>query len=92
MVASKGIDKEANDIETFTRLFKNLTKKVSKLKQHKTNTSTSSHPSRHRQGSSSSSNKWFTQKTMQEQLDDRDNDEGITPDEASSFGHVVNAY
>ena len=29
---------------------------------------------------------------MQEQPNDRDNDEGIALDEASSSGHVVNAY
>ena len=29
---------------------------------------------------------------MQEQLEDTNNGEGSSPDEASSFGHVVNVY
>jgi len=47
-MASNGRDKEANDIETLTRLVKNLTTEVFELKQWKTDTSASSHPRRQR--------------------------------------------
>jgi len=53
-MASKGGDKETNDIESLTRLVKNLTTEVSKLRQRKTDTYASSHPVRQRQGSNSS--------------------------------------
>jgi len=55
-MASKGRDKEENDIETLTCLVKNLTIEVSELKQHKTNTFARSYPPRQRQGSNSSGN------------------------------------
>lgn len=32
------------------------------------------------------------EKSMQEQLEDKDNDKVFAPDEASSYGHVVNMY
>jgi len=50
-MVSKGREKEENDIENLTRLVKNLTIEVCELKQRKTDTSTSSHPPRQRQGS-----------------------------------------
>ena len=45
-MASKGRDKEATDIETLTCLIKNLTTKVSELKQRKTDTSARNHSPR----------------------------------------------
>jgi len=61
-VATKGKDKEANDIGTLTRLVNNLTIEVSELKQQKTETSVSNYLPRQRQGSSSSSSNRFTLK------------------------------
>ena len=45
-MASKGREKEANDIETLTHLIKNLTTEVSELKQWKTDTFARSYPPR----------------------------------------------
>lgn len=55
-MARKGRDKETTNIETLTHLVKNLTTEISKLKQWKKETFTSSHPPRQRQASSSSTN------------------------------------
>jgi len=54
-IVRKGRDKETNNIETLTRLVKNLTTEVFELKQWKTDTSASNHLPRQRQGSMSSS-------------------------------------
>lgn len=44
VMASKGRNKEENDIETLTRLVKNLTTEVSELKQQKMDAFASRHP------------------------------------------------
>ena len=68
-MASKGRDKEATDIETLTRLVKNLTTKVFELKKRKTDTFARSHLLKQRQENSSSTNSsrnnWFDSKTAQ---------------------------
>lgn len=61
-VASKGKDKDTSDIETLTRVFKNLTTKVSELKQRTIEMSVSSRSPRQRKGSMSSSRNRFSTK------------------------------
>jgi len=63
--ASKGKEKEASDIETLTHVIKNLTTKVSELKQRTINTSASRRPPRERHGILSSGSNHLTAKNSQ---------------------------
>lgn len=64
VMARKGRDRESKDIETLTRLVKNLTTEVSELKQWKTDTFTRSYLPRQRQGRNSSGINWSAQENV----------------------------